>query len=577
MNHDDHRTLPLGSICPQCGQVPTRSDGRCGDHGLYAIPPGELAHIRKAPLLGQLIEHRYALVGYIGSGGMGAIYRARQLGIDRDVAFKFMHAGQGAGATARERFKREARVVANLQSDHTVRVFDFGEIAEGQLRGALFMVMDLVEGISLARRLRIGPMPLDEIALLLAHVADSVDEAHAKGIVHRDLKPSNILLTSYHGQPRAKVIDFGIARVEDSDHTLHGTTLGTPSYMAPEMWPSDDPTPITGRVDVYAMGVVLYQMLTGVKPFRSRELLLLFDFHLNHPVPSLAGDDPILAQLEPVVMRAMEKNPDDRHGSLSELARDFSDRLAAAASHHDTESLSVPFQTPSGRAEITTRESRSGSTSLAMRGMLAPGNQDSAPPSRPALWGSLAAGSAATALITALAAGWIPLGAAPAPPSTDAGPPPPPDASPPVDATIDAAPEDATRDTAGPDARAHAIIAEAEPEPPRPRLSPTDTTPKKRPRPPRAEPRPDVPKKTPAAPDRPSATPTPTRGTLEKTFALDPHERAVRDALDDCACLEAKNAFQRLERSAPQRAEALRARVDHCHRRIDVKTGQCAK
>ena len=344
----------MGSVCPRCRREPTRADGICEAHGLYAVPPAEVANLERAPLLGVVVEGRYALVGHIGVGGMGAVYRAHQLVIDRDVAFKILHSAAASGEVARARFRREAQVIAGLQSDHTVRVFDFGEVTRGGLAGTLYMVMDLVEGFSLSERLRGGPLLVEEVGLVLAHVANSVDEAHQKGIVHRDLKPSNILLTEHQGQRRAKVIDFGIARTEDSDHTHQGNALGTPAYMAPELWPSDVDVAIDGRVDVYAMGVVLYQMLTGRKPFPGRDMLALADAHRNRVPPPLASDDAQLAMFNPVIARSMAKRPEDRYATLGAMAADFERYRVAAVARFgptDTFTWTHPPMIPAGLVE----------------------------------------------------------------------------------------------------------------------------------------------------------------------------------------------------------------------------------
>ncbi len=326
---EEEHTAPIGHVCPRCRTTPPGADGICPTHGLYAIPPGELASLRAAPLLGHIIDDRYALTGHIGAGGMGAVYRAWQLRIGRAVALKLLHLGMGASEAARARFEQEARAIATLQSDYTVRVFDFGEVEQGPLTGTLYMVMDLVEGFSLTERLRAGPLLIEEVGLVLRHVADSVDEAHGKGIVHRDLKPSNILLTEHQGQRRAKVIDFGIARIDGGGHTVAGSVLGTPGYMAPELWSKRADRPIDGRVDVYAMGVVLYQLLTGRRPFPEREIIALATAHCHTPPPRLALPGDPIAAFEPVVARAMAKDPAQRHRTLGELAAAFEGRRAA--------------------------------------------------------------------------------------------------------------------------------------------------------------------------------------------------------------------------------------------------------
>ena len=204
----------------------------------------------------------YEVEEELGRGGVGVVYRARHLRLDRTVALKMLLAGPYARPEERERFLREAQALAGLRHPNIVQVHDFGELG-----GLPYFAMEYVEGGSLAQRLAGTPLPPREAAALAATLAEAVEAAHRSGIVHRDLKPANVLLTDA-GTP--KIGDFGLARRLDGGPgaTLTGTALGTPSYMAPEQ-ARGQARAIGPAVDVYALGAILYELLTGRPPFRA--------------------------------------------------------------------------------------------------------------------------------------------------------------------------------------------------------------------------------------------------------------------------------------------------------------------
>jgi len=201
--------------------------------------------------VGQTFAGKYVVRGLPGRGGMGAVYRVEQVGLDRDVALKVMLADDG-DARARQRFEREMRVTAGLKHPNTIRVLDFGEV-----EGVLFFTMELIEGESLERRLaRVGRIAPGEATAIAIQIALALGEAHAAGMVHRDLKPDNLMLTSVFGQADfVRVLDFGVARsLHDDDAALKtktGAILGTPLYMAPEQAVGG---PVDQRADLYALG-----------------------------------------------------------------------------------------------------------------------------------------------------------------------------------------------------------------------------------------------------------------------------------------------------------------------------------
>ncbi len=259
----------------------------------------------------------YGVEGILGRGGMGVVYRARHLGLNRPVAIKMLLSGGFAGPPEIARFRREAEAVARLKHAHIVQVYDVGE-----LEGRPYFTMELMEGGSLAQRLGGTPQPAGKAVSLVSTVAAAVQAAHDGGVIHRDLKPANILLAA-DGAP--KVSDFGLARrIDDGPAlTLTGATLGTPSYMAPEQ-AAGMPGAIGPAVDIYALGALLYELLTGRPPFRAdtaaeteRQVIAeepALPSRLNAKVPR---------DLETICMKCLRKDPRQRYPSARELAEDL--------------------------------------------------------------------------------------------------------------------------------------------------------------------------------------------------------------------------------------------------------------
>jgi serine/threonine protein kinase len=266
----------------------------------------------------------YELLGMLGRGGMGVVYKARDAGLKRVVAIKQLLLGGNASAQQRERFRAEAEAIARLQHPHIVQVFQFGEYD-----GQPFFVLEFVPGGSLEQKLADPqPQPPREAARLILLLARALHAAHQAGVVHRDLKPGNILLAPPADEPSLncawglpKVSDFGLAQLRDAEglQTASGTVMGTPAYMAPEQ--------AEGRVhdigpaaDVWALGVLLYQLLTGRVPFKNDSVpALLLQICRDEP-ETLGGVPPALAA---VVGRCMLKKPEERYASAAELADDL--------------------------------------------------------------------------------------------------------------------------------------------------------------------------------------------------------------------------------------------------------------
>jgi tetratricopeptide (TPR) repeat protein len=298
-----------------------------------AAAPGRVDDAPTDPLREQLVQavgREYEIVRLLGRGGMGAVYLARDRALERLVAIKVLPPGVVGERDLIERFRREARTVANLQHGGIVPLY-----ASGEQRGLFWFVMGYVRGESLASRLeREGALPADTVRTLLAQVADALDHAHKQGVVHRDIKPDNILLDDTTG--RALLTDFGIARADNmlvaTSLTQVGSVMGTPHYMSPEQ-AAAEPV-IDGRSDLYSLGVVGYEMLSGRLPFEGKSFRELLIQHVSaKPVPLGEVASGVPEDLAAAVMRCLDKNPDARFADGSSL------RAAVGGQAIDDESL----------------------------------------------------------------------------------------------------------------------------------------------------------------------------------------------------------------------------------------------
>jgi tRNA A-37 threonylcarbamoyl transferase component Bud32 len=242
----------------------------------------------------------YEILGVIGKGGMGIVYKARHAKLDRMVAIKVLPPGAGSDPTFTERFTREARALARLNHPNILAVYDFGQVGEEP-----YFVMEYVEGTDLRQRLRTGPLPPGEALQVAGRICEALQYAHEEGVVHRDIKPENVLIDK---RGRVKIADFGIAKLlkgRTAQFTLTGPwqVVGTLRYMAPEQM--DNPLGLDHRADVFSLGVVLYEMLTGELPLG------------RFPPPSHKA--PVGEQVDEVVLRALEKEPERRYQQAGEM------------------------------------------------------------------------------------------------------------------------------------------------------------------------------------------------------------------------------------------------------------------
>jgi tRNA A-37 threonylcarbamoyl transferase component Bud32 len=271
-------------------------------------------------LLGTTLSSRYRLEARIGSGGMSTVYRALDETLQRRVAVKLMNREVVADSAQLERFRREARAVAQLSHPHIVGVIDAGED-----EGRPYIVFEYVEGETLKERIRrSGRLPIPEAVAYAIEIARALGVAHARHIVHRDVKPQNVLIDE---EGSCKVTDFGIARTLDEEGlTADGRVLGTTDYVSPEQALGQ---PVTGQSDLYSLGVVLYEMLTGEVPFRGESQVAVAMKHVREMLPDIQAKRPgVSAALAAVIDRATAKRLQDRYANDAEFIADLEDVLA---------------------------------------------------------------------------------------------------------------------------------------------------------------------------------------------------------------------------------------------------------
>lgn len=286
-------------------------------------------------MIGDVIADRYEVLELVGTGGMSSVYKSHDRLLERNVALKVLHPHFGDDEEYVERFRREARAVAQLSHPNIVTVIDRGE-ADGHQ----FIVFEYIAGENLKELVnRTGPLPVRRAVELAIAIADGLAFAHEAGLVHRDVKPQNVLL---NGDGETKVTDFGIARSLDVEHgvTQTGTVLGTSNYLSPEQASGKQVTPAT---DVYSLGVVLYELLTAEVPFPGENFVAVAMKHLNEPVPDILERRPdVPVRLAAAIEHALEKEPERRFASMGEFASELRQCLADSGSFDSDRTFVAP-------------------------------------------------------------------------------------------------------------------------------------------------------------------------------------------------------------------------------------------
>lgn len=333
-------TIPPSSrsterVCPRCRKprsafpdlvVSSTELPRCPDHGVPFVDLRDGSD----HLLGTTIAGRFTILGRLGRGSMGAVYRARQEAMGRDVALKLVRQDRAHDPETKARFEREARSISALVSPHTVTAFDFGEAEDG----SWFLAMEMLEGETVGERLRrVGRFDWFDALRYTRDALHSLAEAHEKGIIHRDLKPDNLFLSRVpSGSGGAaheicKVLDFGIAKwSRDADaakidqlETQAGTVFGTPRYMSPEQAQG---SPLDARSDLYSLGVLLYQMLSGRAPFVDDDAVVVMARHIKDPPPRFETMTPevnVPESIEALLWRVLAKSPAERPATAEQM------------------------------------------------------------------------------------------------------------------------------------------------------------------------------------------------------------------------------------------------------------------
>ena len=297
--------------------------------------------LNQDPLIGATLGGLYHVERLLGVGGMGRVYEATHTHLGKAYAVKVLPEGRADKPDATERFLREAKSVTKIEHDHIVKIVNFDSDDEHRL----FIVMELLQGENLADRLDRGALPLDEAIEIARQTGEALQAAHDAGIVHRDLKPENIFITQKHGRDFVKVLDFGISKIKNPDHgdpklTATDQIVGTPLYISPELARGVDV--VDHRTDIYALGVILYEMLTGTPPFTGENHFQLLYKHGNEapdPPSQRSKKANIPPHVESAVLRALEKNPADRFENM----RDLCEAIAGPTAPRRARTFGIPL------------------------------------------------------------------------------------------------------------------------------------------------------------------------------------------------------------------------------------------
>ena len=321
--------------CPKCGVDYPDTTTLC---------PADGVALEKDPdsLVGTTLAEKYRIDARLNEGGMGTVYRGTHVLMDKTVAIKVLRPSLAADEKIVARFSREARASSRISHPNAITVTDFGEDESGHV----FLVMEFLSGKTLKHVIREeGPLPLARVVAITRQIGDALNAAHEQGVVHRDLKSDNIMLVDTMAGDHAKVLDFGIAKINEPDGavdtnlTAPNLVIGTPQYMSPEQCSQD--SEIDSRSDIYSLGVILFEMLVGHVPFAGDSPTIVMMKHLQEPVPSILEErNDVPASVARVVTRAMAKVRDNRYQNVAELVEDLT--LAAGMTIHGLAPVGAP-------------------------------------------------------------------------------------------------------------------------------------------------------------------------------------------------------------------------------------------
>ena len=326
-------------VCPVCGKEYSDTTTLC------SIDAAVLQRTDD-PLLGRTLAEKYLIEKLIKHGGMGSVYLGKHVLMDKTVAIKVLKPSLALDNDVVARFSREAKAASRISHPHAVSVTDFGE----DENGIVFLVMEYLDGRTLKEVIKSGgPMPLERVVEIVRQVAGALDAAHEQGVVHRDLKSDNIMLTQTNGGEWAKVLDFGIAKIQqqqgyrDVDLTAPNLVIGTPQYMSPEQCSMSGP--LDARCDVYSLGIIVYEMLAGRVPFTGESPTVIMMKQVQDAPPSiLEARSDLPVEVGNILRRALAKQPQDRFQSAGDLSKALTS--AASAVTEPAMATAVPVTVP---------------------------------------------------------------------------------------------------------------------------------------------------------------------------------------------------------------------------------------
>jgi eukaryotic-like serine/threonine-protein kinase len=315
-------------ICPVCsGEFPSERT-HCSRDGVALVALNTGATTRPEELIGHTVDGRYRIERIVGKGGMGTVYACRHVVVGKIVAMKVLRAGVERSEGVLQRFIREAQTANAVRSRHIVEMSDFGQLPNG----CFYIVMELLEGQDLTRAMKSGALGTAHLTHVFVQVAETLHLAHAQGIVHRDLKPDNVFLVNESDDPLfVKLLDFGIAKILHQQATAlteTGVILGTPYYMSPEQARADT---VDHRSDIYALGVMMYRAFTGKLPFVADSTMGVLTRHLTEAPQAPSQIVKVEPALERVILKCLEKRPENRFQTMNEVAQALRGRLQVRA------------------------------------------------------------------------------------------------------------------------------------------------------------------------------------------------------------------------------------------------------